>query len=381
MSVILLAHHTPDLYGSDRQLLETVTALRAHGHEVVVTLPRPGPLNDLIRARGADIELLDVPVLRRSSMSVFGGLRMLAGAFRSLGPAIALIRRRRVAMVYVNTLIIPFWLVAARCAGRTTICHVHEANARGPHWMRAALLTPLFLAHRVVANSEATLETLRDTLPATARRARVVHNGVPGPARDAPAHRPSAPQVLALVGRLSPNKGIDLALEATALLLSRGYDVRLDVAGTEFDGYEWYAEELRERAECPDLIGHVRLLGYVNPTWDLLGQAAVALAPSRTESFGNAAVEAQLATRPVVAARVQGLREVIEDRVTGLLVPTEDVAALAGAVGELLDDPVFASSLAVAGLDHARAHFSPQLYGGRIGSIVAELLAVSNEEH
>lgn len=382
MSVILLAHHTPDLYGSDRQLLETVTALRNDGHDVVVTLPRHGPLSELIRARGADIELLDVPVLRRSSMTVSGLLQLAVRALRCLRPAVALIRRRRVSVVYVNTLIIPFWLVAARCARRKTLCHVHEANARGSRLVRAVLLTPLLLAHRVVANSEATLASLRDALPAAARGARVVHNGVPGPARRPVAHEPtSGPQVLSVVGRLSPNKGIDLAMEATALLLSRGYDVRLNVAGTEFAGYEGYAQELRERAERPDLIGHVRLLGYVNPTWDLLEQTAVALAPSRTESFGNAAVEAQLAMRPVVAARVQGLREVIEDRVTGLLVPTEDIAALAGAVGELLDDRALANSMAVAGLEHAATHFSTHLYCRRIGSIVSELLEESDKGH
>ena len=99
------------------------------------------------------------------------------------------------------------------------------------------------------------------------------------------------------------------------------------MAGSVFPGYEWYEAELRERAGRADLEGHVELLGYVHPTWPVLEEADVVMVPSRVEPFGNTAVEAMHAARPLVASRVQGLAEVVTDSVTGLLVPADDAQA------------------------------------------------------
>src|SRR5690606_16764773 len=79
--------------------------------------------------------------------------------------------------------------------------------------------------------------------------------------------------------------------------------------------------------------------------------------PSRHEPLGNVVLEAWSAARPVVAAAAQGPRELIADGVTGVLVPSEDPAALAGAVGGLLADPARAAALAAAGrAEFERAH-------------------------
>ena len=64
------------------------------------------------------------------------------------------------------------------------------------------------------------------------------------------------------------------------------------------------------------------------------------LVPSRVEPLGNTAVEAMLAQRPLVASRVQGLAEIVEDGRTRLLVPPGDPAALADATARFLEDPV-----------------------------------------
>ena len=64
------------------------------------------------------------------------------------------------------------------------------------------------------------------------------------------------------------------------------------------------------------------------------------LVPSRVEPLGNTAVEAIFAQRPLVASRVQGLTEIVEDGRTRLLVPPGDPAALADAIARFLEDPV-----------------------------------------
>src|SRR5699024_5942754 len=172
-------------------------------------------------------------------------------------------------------------------------------------------------------------------------------------ARDA-----GAPARVVVVGRLSPRKGIDVAVEAVGLLGRRGHDVRLEVCGTTFEGYEWFEDELRERITALDLADRVELRGYVRPTWGVLASADVVLVPSRAEPFGNTAVEALLAGRPLVASAVQGLVEIVDDGRTGLLVTPADPVALADGIERLLADPGLAARLAAAGLADARERFS-----------------------
>lgn len=361
---LLVAHPSPDLYGSDRQLLETVDAAVAGGWEVEVAVPAPGPLVPLLAERGARVRVAPFPVLRKA---VLHPARLAGFALASVRAAAGirrLLRRTRPDLVYVNTVTIPVWLAAARLAGARTLCHVHEAEEGHPRPVAVALAAPLLLAHRVVANSDAARRALGAALPRVAREVVVVHNGVPGP-DDAPVtrtHEPGTPWEVALVARLSPRKGVDVALEAVALLADAGHDVHLTVCGTPFAGYEWFDEQLQERAAAPDLAGRVTLAGYVHPTWPVLAAADVVVVPSRAEPFGNTAVEGLLARRPVVASRVQGLAEVLVDGETGLLVEPGDPAALAAAVGRLLADDALRARLAEDGRADALRRFTTARY-------------------
>lgn len=372
---VVVAHPSPDLYGSDRQLLESLRALTARGHRVTVVLPHEGPLVPLVVDAGAQVRIAGFPVLRKSELAPTRLPRLLWGSLTATLRAARRLRSDRPDVLYVNTVTIPVWAAAGRLAGVPTLTHVHEAED-GNRMVATALALPVLASRTVVANSAAAREALVRAVPRLARRTLVVHNGVAGPPDgpvDAPTdaeRAPGAPWHLVSVGRLSPRKGTDVALEAVALLVAAGEDVRLSVAGTTFAGYEWFEDELRTRARQPDLAGRVELLGYVHPTWDLLASADVVLVPSRAEPFGNTAVEALLARRPLVASDVQGLAEVVRDGTTGLLVPPGDAHALADAVAALLHDEQRRRTLASTGEDDAHERFSLRRYADDVVAAV-----------
>lgn len=374
---VLIAHPSSDVYGSDLQLVESVRALTEAGTSVVVSVPGPGPLEPSLVEAGASVVVEPVPVLRKSLLRPAGLARLAVTAPVCVLRLARRIRAARPDVVYVNTVTVPWWIAAARLARVPVLVHVHEAEESGSLLLRRAVVAPLVAAHEIVVNSAAALDAAA-IVPGVRRRATVVHNGVPGPGNAAPRapRGPDAPARLVLVARLSPRKGIDVAVEATALLVARGHDVRLDLCGTTFEGYEWYEDELRARAARSDLAGRVAFRGYVRPTWGALEEADVVLVPSRTEPFGNTAVEALLACRPLVASGVQGLREIVDDGRTGLLVPPGDAQALADAVGRLLDDPHEALRLALAGREDATERFSPQRYRERVRDVVARVARV-----
>lgn len=371
---VVVAHPSPDLYGSDRQLLESITGLIDDGWSVLVAVPTHGPLEDLLAQRGAQVRVVRFPVL---SKSVLHPRRLPAFAVRSLTALVTctrLLRRERAGLAFVNTITNPVWLAAAALVRVPALCHVHEAEDDQSRLVRTGLIAPMLLASSVVANSAAARGTVVRTVPRLAARTHVVHNGVPGPPEEPSPpreRREGDPLRLVVVGRLSPRKGTDVALEATALLRSSGIDAHLTLCGSVFPGYEWFEEQLRARAGRDDLSGAVTFAGYVHPTWAALADADVALVPSRAEPFGNVAVEAQLARRPVVVSRVQGLAEIVSDPSVGLSVPPDDPAALAAAVRRLAQDSQLARALADSGHESALRRFSVEGYRASIARIAA----------
>lgn len=374
MAVVLIGTPSCDVYGSDLQLLETVAAVRARGHGVVVATPSDGPLRTRLEALGAQVRLVPAPVLRRGDAHPAGVARLAATTAGSLALMRRTIQETRAALVCANTVTVPWWLAAARLSGVRSLCHVHEAESQDPRLVRRLLAAPLALADVVVVNSRTTRTALYEVAPRLAARTRLIHNGVePPPATptDAPTRGPLR---LVVVGRLSARKAPDVALEAIAALRAAGRDVVLELCGTPGPGQEEYVARLRDRAARPDLAGTVTFSGYTFPIWPALARAHVLAAPSLGESFGNAVVEAQLALRPVVATAVQGHLETVRDGVTGLLVPPQDPDALAAAVGRLHDDPPLAGRLARSGREEALARFTADRYRAAMGELVDGLV-------
>lgn len=169
--------------------------------------------------------------------------------------------------------------------------------------------------------------------------------------RIAPATGPGAGVLYA--GRLSHEKGVDVLIDAAALLPA-GIDIT--IAG---DGPELGA--LRRRAEETGVAGRVRFAGRL-PSPELhvlMRQSAVVVAPSRWyENQPMVVLEAFGCARPVVASDLGGMPELVTDGVTGRLVKHDDPAALAAALTELATDPVRAHEMGVAAHDGAVVRFA-----------------------
>lgn len=260
----------------------------------------------------------------------------------------------------------------ARMCGRRTVCHVHEAEGEVSRPVRVGLALPLLWADAIVANSESSASVLSSALPILGKRMTVVYNGIAEPdSVEAPRGRAAGePFNLVLVGRWSPRKGTDVALEALARLRQSGIDARLRLCGSVFAGYEWFEDELRARAALPDLAGAVDFCGYVPEPAHEVASADAVVVPSRVEPFGNTAVEALLAQRPLVASRVQGLAEIVTDRVTGLLAEPGNPVSLANQLALIEANPVRAAAMAARGQRQAQERFSRSRYRARILEVV-----------
>jgi glycosyltransferase involved in cell wall biosynthesis len=227
------------------------------------------------------------------------------------------------------------------------VLHVHDLVDRVPRHWRAADV--------VLADSQAVADRL-DGLDA-----HVVFWPVeldppdvapPWPARDGP--------VVGFVGRIEPRKGpLDLVRAAPAIRAARP-DVRIVVMGD--DPYRSDPGYARAVHESDDVEHH----GWVPGAAGLLRHLDVLVAPSREEPFGTVLAEAMAVGTPVVATRVGGLAETVDDGVSGMLVAPGDPAALARGVLAVLDRR---AEMGAAARVHAR-RFGAAAYADRVEALL-----------
>ena len=370
----LLVHPGWELFGSDRMLWESATGLREQGERVVVALPERGPLVEKLRAAGVEVLIPPMFVLRKSSLHPRNWFRTVRDAIRGTVASVAIVRRLRPRTLYVSTIVLPLWPLVGRLAGVPTVTHIHEAEASASRFVNAALYAPHLASHRIIANSRFTLQTVRATLPALARRATVIHNGVASPAEVEPPRVGIDRLRIGYVGRLSHRKGPDVALAALDLLTQRGVDAELHLVGAVFAGNEGFDRQLRAGAVARGVDDRVRYLGFQLDIWPLLADMDVLVVPSRQdESFGNTAVEGVLAARPVIASDIAGLREAVGPYEAVTFVAPGDVGALADALQAVADAWDRKRTAALVDRQAAQERFAPATYREAIAGFLGAL--------
>jgi glycosyltransferase involved in cell wall biosynthesis len=165
---------------------------------------------------------------------------------------------------------------------------------------------------------------------------------------------PDTPLV-AVLARLDPVKGIEYFLEAAAIVATRVPRARFAVVGESF--FRAYRNELEAAAVRLGLAGRLVFTGGRTDVPDVLSQVAVSVLPSISEGLSNAVLESMAAGVPVVATRIGGTPEAVEDGETGLLVPPRDAAALACAICLLLEDRELATRLGGAARQRVTEQF------------------------
>jgi len=221
------------------------------------------------------------------------------------------------------------------------------------------------LASAHVSVGEASARAVEEAVGRPRGSVRTIYNGAPDKPLE-PLPRLAEGPVIGSLGRLSPEKGYDLAVQALAEV--PGATLVLVGDGAERTRLERLAAEL-------GVAERVRVVGWVEEPRRYLAGFDVFLLASRTEGFPLAIVEAMLAGLPVVATEVGSIGEAVQDGATGYLVPAEDTDALASRLREVLADPELARQLGDAGRVRAREHFTSATMARSFERLYQELLS------
>ena len=342
--------------GTERQFVYTANGLDPSRFDVeIACFLRDGPLLQKLRP--------EMPVRGYPVQGSFYRFRSILSQLHLAKD----IRSRRIDIVhaygwYPDIFAIPAAWLALR---PVRIASVRDAGAYMTRSKIRALQLTCALADCVLANSAAG----KDWLIAQGvkeQKIEVIRNGVAFPApdrkRSAAGIRqefgiPADTPVCACVGRVVSGKGIDVYLRAARILADQKRNVTFLMIGAH-SAETNCKSEMETLALKLQLNGRFIFTGQRDNVDDILRDVDILVHPSLTEGLSNVVLEGMAAGLPVVATRVGGNPELVQDGRTGLLIPPQDDAALAQAIVFLLDRPHIARHFGESGRERIAREFS-----------------------
>lgn len=342
--------HYPVFGGPHNQALRLAEPLARRGWHATVLLPEE-PGNAAERLRGAGIEVVAMPLHRlRATRSIGSQARFGLGFPGDVVRIRRLIREREIDLVVVCGLVNPHAAIAAHLEGVSLVWQL--VDTRAPMAMRR-LLVPLVrrLADAVMFDGRALMpahgwgpkETAPSVVyyppvdtqrlrPSEERRLRT--RAILGVSPDAP--------VVGMVANLNPQKGIEYFVRAARVIGEAQPETTFLLVGAEYGTHGAYAQRIRDEVGATGIPserfifagGQAQIADWY-PAMDVKLITSV----PRSEGTTTTAMEAMACGIPVVATDVGAVREVVEDGLTGFVVPPLDVEAIATATIRLLEDP------------------------------------------
>lgn len=307
--------------------------------------------------------------------------------FRAFWGLYRLLREFRPAIVHTHTAKAGLLgRLAARLAGVPIVVHTFHGHVLRGYFgpLKTALFRGLekalaLLADALVAVSEAVKQDLVNLGVASANRIRVVPLGLDldhlvkplarGGLRASAGVPPDGP-LIGMVGRLVPIKDVPTFLQAAVLVHKARPDSHFALVG---DGEE--RSLLQDQVRQLGLERSVHFHGWCRDLAAVYGDLDVVVNSSRNEGTPVALIEALAAARPVVATRVGGTGDLLQEGAFGRLVPPGDPEALAAAILDCLSDPASASARALAGRALVVKRYSAARLVDDIDALYRELLA------
>jgi len=403
---ILYVERPASVGGSVISLYELVRGLDRERYEPVVLFYGPNPYREKFQALGVQTIVLDEGAL---PMSPMGGRRDIAASLgrysgrlaRGYGAAKQLyiwlrrdlplawrvariVQEEAIDLVHHNNTLSGnrATVMAGRMIGLPQVCHVRM--------LRRLSFIERFMVRWVDAFiyiSSAVEQTyLGQGVPA--EKGRVVHNPVDverfAQADGAAELRADlgvgeADPLISNVGRLDWWKGHDDFLHAVAEVARSHPDVKALIVGAPGSTAisRAYYRRLQRLVVDLELSEHVIFTGFRADVPRIMAASDVVVhSASQPEPLGRVVIEAMAAGRPVVATAAGGVLDIVQDGVTGLLVPPKDATAMARAIQRLLEDREWANTVAQRAQQHAREHFSIDRYAAIVQKLYQKLLKV-----
>ncbi len=370
---ILCVHQGYELYGSDKVFLRTVEQIKVAFPDALITihLPQDSSLADKIRETNLATNIIfgDMWVLRKANLKLKNIGR--------LPSAIACVFKARARMkdydhVFINTIVVIDYILAAMFSKISPVIHVHEL-VRGFTALVFSWLFRLSGSRTVFISPE-----VRDSLCFTwFKDHALVVNGCEDLSKKVDKEtrlkyeRSDDENKLNLlvVGRISENKGQRIAVEAVGLVRKQYPEMKiaLRILGGVFEQQTHFLEAVKAALKNQGTGQLVELHNFNSNILEYYLWSDIVLVPTQNEEpFGLVAIEAMSLSKPVVATESGGLKSIVVDQETGIKARTGSPGWLASAIGYYIDNPQKKEEHGRKGYDRYKTFYTIEGYNQNI---------------
>jgi len=337
-----------DIGGGERHVADLANALVARGHDVCAAV---NPNAALIS------ELRSLPKENIFELRMRGAADIVASE-----KIAAIVRGRNINIIHAHV---------ARDYPLTAMASARSSGT--PFVLTRHVLFPLSKLHKLILRDASRVITVSNAVAEAVKRRNIfdpekvvtIHNGLDvgrfqgiGSSRPDAFRQLKADHLVGVVGNIGGVKGQDIFVRAAAIIARERSDIDFVIVGEDRSRRGENLRAIETLVKELGLTERVHLIGWQSDIPSMLPHLDIYVSASRSESFGLAMLEAMAAGVPVVATATGGASEIIEEGVSGLLVPIGDPDALALAVSNLLDDPSLGRRLAENGLEKVKTSFS-----------------------
>ena len=371
MKRILYLHAGAEMYGADKVLLELIKGLDHKEFEVHVILPNDGVLVEALRQVGAQVSVLDYPILRRKYFNPKGIVDYIR-SYNFYAKQIALYAQEHsIDMVHNNTAAVLEGIYLKRKLKLPLIWHVHEIIVKPKAISDFINMLMGRYADKIVTVSQAVANHIKQSPFIKDSQVKVIYNGVDNTVyypMDASSIREKFDiaqdaLVIGMIGRVNAIKGQNDFIEAVEPLLEKNEQAVAFLAGGVFPGEEWRLEELDKRIASSSVVSQIHRIDYYDKTSELYNMFDIFVLPSiKPDSLPTVVLEAMACSKPVVGYNNGGIAEMVVDDKSGCLVKPNRPQELSNAISLLLDSSEKREKFGRVGYQRQRELFSLESY-------------------
>ena len=369
--------------GACHALRETVRRVASRGVEPFVVVPECEDSLAMFPKSEFDVAYLKMQRPRRTWNAAIHGkyLASFPSTFLALR---RLIRQRGIHLVHFNEITDFIGGMAARSCGVPCVCHVRAHRLPNPY--RAALLSTLkATVDAVVVPSKYTASWIASDAAGLADRVKLIHDFAfdldmsKAFAVESGFRRelgiPAEAILVLLVSKLATPKGHLCFIRAAQKVLKASKEIHFVIVGGPVPGHEGEATEIRRLAEKLTPPPGLQLAGPRSGIPSVFQASNIVVhCPVYPDPFPTVVLLGMLAGKPVIASRIGGIPEQIEDGRTGILVPPDDADCLANAILQLARDPAKRELLGSAARETVREQWLPDAQGQMLADLYAEVI-------
>lgn len=374
---ICLILHSAEMWGAERSSLELIDALRVHGWDCFVVLPRGGPLIRELKRRGLTFGIVPYKWWVGKSLPLWKQITYALWNILMIIPVAIKLSRWKCNIVITNTITTCVGAFAANLLRRPHVWYIREFGYEdhGLHFHLGSKLSHWLmdrLSSVFIANSQSIAHKYQRYL--TPSKLKLVYQ--PVILNKALFDEQLSTDHIAkikciLVGSIRNGKRQEDAVRAIANLVRKGKSVELNIIG---EGDQKYKEYLFKIINENKIEKNVKFSGYVENPLPFIKNSDVLLMCSKSEAFGRVTIEAMKAGKPVIGARSGGTAELIQEGFNGLLYEPLNYKDLANKIEYFCENPELAKQMGKNAQQWATKRFNQARYGQEIMSILEPLI-------